>query len=324
MPSTTRLRFPRLRRIFFFLSGSRALPYSAGFLLLVTLAFAGLYTWLTPCGNGVKVGDEIPTNFGFTNALYFSIVTVSSLGYGDLRPVGWSRFLASVQVILGLSSMGVMIAALTSRQLSHLVSRLFASDVRKRLAELSTSFDDLEVQFEVLLRNISQVYAPTPTAPHEDRSADSQTVIPEFGDPSAALSEVSANTYNYFLDEAPEGHFFDLVPERALEKLLRSILDALLMLSQCLVSLPFRSENQIFSDVLRKPDRNNIMDSVEYLKRTCAIGLKHSRSENIRDLFRRVDDTCEKVSNNFFQVPEVELPDQIVYTSATPQTPAMD
>ena len=140
MSRTSSLRFPRLRRAFFSLSGSRALLYSAVFLLLVVMLFAGLYTWLTPLDNGVKAGAGIPTDFNFFNAVYFSIVTISSLGYGDLRPVGISRILVSVEVILGLSSIGVMIAALTSRQLSHLVSRLFVSDARTRLEEFARSF----------------------------------------------------------------------------------------------------------------------------------------------------------------------------------------
>ena len=324
MSNTGRLPFAKFRRVFFFLSGSRALPYSAGFLLLVTLGFAVLYTWLTPSGNGVKVGDDIPADFGFTSALYFSIVTISSLGYGDLRPVGLSRFLASVQVILGLSSMGVMIAALTSRRLSHLVSRLFVSDARKRLAELSAAFDDLEVKFGLLLRDISCVYAPTPAPVPENAGVDSQTVSVGFRRCSAALFEVSAHTYDYFLDESVEGNFFDLVPDLALEKLLRAIHEALFMLSQCLVSLPFRSEHQIFAEVLRKSDRINIMSSIEDLKRTCAIGLKQSRNQSIRDSFQRVDDTCERVSNIFFQVPEDELPDQVVLSSPIPETPTMD
>ena len=322
MSTASRLRYPRLRRVFFFLSGSRALPYSAGFFLLVIVIFAGLYVWLTPQGSGVKAGDEIPQDFNFYSGLYFSIVTISSLGYGDLRPVGISKVLASVEVILGISSIGVMIAALTSRQISHLVSRLFVSDSRKRLEEFATSYSDLEVQLERLLRNVSLTFAPTPGIRHHD--IDTAVVPSEFRATSQALLAASTSVYQYFQDESVEGNFFDLVPVTSLQKLLQAIYDSLFILSQCLVNLPFPWEYEILSDVLRKPDRNNIMDSIESLKKTCAIGMENSRNQDIQNLFQRVDNACDSVSNIFFQVPQEELPDQIVHSSSIPQTPGLD
>lgn len=39
----------------------------------------------------------------FCEALYFSIVTITTLGYGDMRPLcGWGRFLVSAEVLMGL------------------------------------------------------------------------------------------------------------------------------------------------------------------------------------------------------------------------------
>ncbi len=43
---------------------------------------------------------------GFSDIIYFSFVTYSSLGYGDIRPVGSIRFVAAMEVLTGL----VMIA----------------------------------------------------------------------------------------------------------------------------------------------------------------------------------------------------------------------
>ena len=322
MSSARNWRFPWLRRVFFSLSRSRALPYSAGFLLLITISFAGLYTWLTPSDHGVMAGDHPPKDFSFTSGLYFSIITISSLGYGDLRPVGFSRILASVEVILGLSSIGIMIAALTSRRLSHLVSRLFVSDARKRLEEFATSFDELEKQFEALLRKISQAYAPIPGAARE--GVDTTLVSSAFRTTSRTLVATCESAYDYFREESVEGNFFDLAPIPSLEQMLRAINDALFMLSQCLVNLPLPSEHEILSDVLKRSDRNNIMDSIESLRKICAIGITHSRDERTLDMFKRVHDTCEKVSNIFFQVPQPELPDQVVDTSPTPQMPESD
>ncbi|OEF97628.1 hypothetical protein BHF68_14565 [Desulfuribacillus alkaliarsenatis] len=45
-----------------------------------------------------------PMNAGSTrvlNALYFSVITLFSIGYGDVTPFGLSRFLAIIQAMLG-------------------------------------------------------------------------------------------------------------------------------------------------------------------------------------------------------------------------------
>lgn len=46
--------------------------------------------------------------------MYFSMVTEATLGYGDVRPVGYSRWIACVQVGMGLVLCGVVVAKLTS------------------------------------------------------------------------------------------------------------------------------------------------------------------------------------------------------------------
>lgn len=56
------------------------------------------------------------------DALYFSIITETTLGYGDITPVGYSRACACVQVILGLAFAGIIVAKITSahsRQRRH-------------------------------------------------------------------------------------------------------------------------------------------------------------------------------------------------------------
>ena len=54
------------------------------------------------------------------DALYFSIITEATLGYGDIRPVGLSRLLACTQVLLGLVLAGLIIAKITSSHGSEL------------------------------------------------------------------------------------------------------------------------------------------------------------------------------------------------------------
>lgn len=52
----------------------------------------------------------------FLDALYFAITTETTLGYGDIVPVGIGRLIACVQVSLGLLVAGLAVAKITSAQ----------------------------------------------------------------------------------------------------------------------------------------------------------------------------------------------------------------
>ena len=70
-----------------------------------------LFGVLFGIGGGVKgVGDE-----GFLTAarnyVYFSIVTFTTLGYGDLQPLGWWRLLAGLEAVFGAFAMAYFVVS---------------------------------------------------------------------------------------------------------------------------------------------------------------------------------------------------------------------
>ena len=70
----------------------------------VVVLFAVLYTILTPIGHGIGSNRVPLPDASFLTGLYFSVVTISSLGYSYMHPMGISKALASVQVLLGLAA----------------------------------------------------------------------------------------------------------------------------------------------------------------------------------------------------------------------------
>lgn len=69
----------------------------------LTIGFAILYYLLSLEGDVIRVGTEEGKDGGenFLDYLYFSGVTILSVGYGDLVPVGKARFFALIQAALG-------------------------------------------------------------------------------------------------------------------------------------------------------------------------------------------------------------------------------
>jgi hypothetical protein len=69
------------------------------------------------------------------DALYFSIVTISSLGYGDIRPEGPTRLLVSLEVIMGLAFFGLLVAKISSVKQDYILRKMYAELVDDKLAK---------------------------------------------------------------------------------------------------------------------------------------------------------------------------------------------
>ena len=114
-----------------------------GAFLAIFIISAIAYTVLGHFGHGLEpVGN--PGSISFLDSLYFSIVTISSLGYGDIHPVGYSRAVASMEVIAGLFIIGLAISKVASERTGYLLRRIYSSDVQQRLKYFSDAIDRCE------------------------------------------------------------------------------------------------------------------------------------------------------------------------------------
>lgn len=75
--------------------------------MLATIGhFAVLYRWL-----GIRDSSGA-VSASYSEAFYFSVVTWTTLGYGDFVPIGLSRWVVIIQVLSGYVLMALFIAAL--------------------------------------------------------------------------------------------------------------------------------------------------------------------------------------------------------------------
>ncbi|PUZ92369.1 potassium transporter Kef, partial [Vibrio vulnificus] len=51
----------------------------------------------------------------FLNAVYFSVVTFTTLGYGDISPVGLARFIAALEAFLGSFTMALFVVVFVKK-----------------------------------------------------------------------------------------------------------------------------------------------------------------------------------------------------------------
>ncbi len=102
-------------------------------LTAAVLAFAVGYWQLAEHGSLVFTYDTTASP-GFGDALYFSIVTISSLGYGDIRPIGWARALVGLEVTVGLAFLGLLVAKISSVKQDYILRRIYTESVDAKLA----------------------------------------------------------------------------------------------------------------------------------------------------------------------------------------------
>ena len=80
-----------------------------------------------------------PTLDGLGTAVYFSFITATSVGYGDVTPVGPARALAVLESMAGLLLVGCVISKLVSRRQEQLVEETHTLAFEDRLGRVRTN-----------------------------------------------------------------------------------------------------------------------------------------------------------------------------------------
>ena len=88
--------------------GERPMRTFISFLVII-FAYAGIYY---VDNETTKDGD-----LGFLESLYFSVVTFTSLGYGDISPLGISRFFAASEALLGVFMISLFVVVFTRKMI---------------------------------------------------------------------------------------------------------------------------------------------------------------------------------------------------------------
>lgn len=79
--------------------------------------------------NGIVFNEQhiTPYRFYFSQFIYFSFITLSSLGYGDIVPVsGQARLFSSLEAVTGQLYVAVLIARLVGLHISHTQMQRFS------------------------------------------------------------------------------------------------------------------------------------------------------------------------------------------------------
>ncbi len=90
------------------------------FSLLLILVSALCYFFLGVSANGEEIGFDTELSLGanmeyFFNSIYYSVVTFTTLGYGDITPVGASRFVAALEAFIGSFTLALFVVVFVKK-----------------------------------------------------------------------------------------------------------------------------------------------------------------------------------------------------------------
>jgi potassium channel LctB len=203
----------------------------------LTLSFSMLY-WLAGLDHHsglFESGRGLDGSLhGLVSAIYFSFVTVTSVGYGDVVPRGMARMVAVVEAIAGLLIFGAAVAKFASHRQDEVVREIHRVTFEERVDRIQTNL------YMVLseLQTIAMMYTDG-VAPPERINARLES--------AALVFAAELRTVHYLLyrpQQAPE--------EPVLAGILAILASALNALSDCLHSRPADSATSPLLDDSRK------------------------------------------------------------------------
>ena len=139
---------------------TRAITWAIGYVVVILL-FALFYICLPSDQWGGNVGIN-----NFCDAFYFSVVTITSLGFGDIYPAAGAagRYLVATEAILGILIIGFFLNDIAMRQTIRLDKEAKENEEKKKRENAETRlelyFRELKPVFERYFRGVYEVITP--------------------------------------------------------------------------------------------------------------------------------------------------------------------
>ena len=110
--------------------------------LLIWFISATYFYFSTFHGNGMNIDFNKTTKLDLAfSAMYFSGVTITTLGYGDILPSGFGRAISVLTAVGGLTVIAVLISKIFSERQSSILLLLHTSDIERRMSEFANDVE---------------------------------------------------------------------------------------------------------------------------------------------------------------------------------------
>jgi phosphopantetheinyl transferase (holo-ACP synthase) len=123
------------------------------FYFIGIVIFACIFQYLSTINESIvptyTIAEDTTDPISFFDFLYFSVVTIASLGYGDYRPIGLGRYIVIFEILYGLVIFALFISKLASDRTSSLTKLIYTSDVERRVQQIIIDYNDSIAKLKV-------------------------------------------------------------------------------------------------------------------------------------------------------------------------------
>ncbi len=124
------------------------------FYVALILFFGTLFFVLTSVPGQGLVSNQQPISSdigGYSESIYFSFVTSTSLGYGDIRPLGVSRALSVIEVMVSLVIFGILISKLLYANQDKILEELYKVSFEERFTRIISGLYGFRAELDGLI-----------------------------------------------------------------------------------------------------------------------------------------------------------------------------
>jgi Ion channel len=242
---------------------------------LALILICGMVYWFSGFAGHPSLSEGgrtvAPGRDGLWTAIYFSFVTATSVGYGDVLPVGGARILAVAEAAGGLMIFGLLVAKFVSHRQDILVRQIHGVTFEERLDRLQTN---LHLVVSELLAIGAALDDGAPRTPRIAWRLESTTLV--------FVGELRAiHHLLYAPQEAPD--------EPVLNAILANLSSALNIMREVLLELP--------SSIGRSPTLESAVKTVSSLaQEICADCVPQIYAPELKIWMDRVQQTARTIA----------------------------
>jgi len=107
--------------------------------VLVVIIFGGFYFKLSGDNSFIFYNSPDKQLNGLADSIYFSFITATSTGFGDILPFGSFKFIAIIEVIFGLLLLAVVTSKLVSIKQTIILNEIYELSFNERINRLRSS-----------------------------------------------------------------------------------------------------------------------------------------------------------------------------------------
>lgn len=126
-----------------------------GIWIILIFIFAILYHFISSSSVGVLANSQGNQVTGFFDYIYYSFITATSTGYGDIVPQGIGmRLLAISNVIIGMLMMAVVTSKLVSMKQEKLLEQIYHLSFSEKVNRILTGLSLFKIESEKITNNL--------------------------------------------------------------------------------------------------------------------------------------------------------------------------